>query len=189
MASSVRGGASSVITFNFDTLLEEYLATLGLVAASVDSFSDWSGGFDLEILHPHGLLPYDRSRNVSSRGIIFTSYDYNEVLGDQGDRWNQRMLDVFSSYTCVFVGLSGEDDRLIQLMQQAQKLHPATLRQGHSYWGVSTMKESEALPDSLDLWQSRGVLVRTFPDFMGIPDWLLTICRLAADLRRTALSL
>lgn len=179
LSKSARGTATTTISFNFDNILELYLEVLGLVVTSIDTAPAWNTRSDVEILHPHGLLPYGSPAGISKNGIVFTASDYLEVIGDKPEPWNSRMTQVLNSNTCIFLGLSGSDDRLMSLLQQVHKNHPAVMREGHLNWAVRTTKKSD---DEItrDKWTAKGVALRLFDDYSELPSWLLSICSRAA---------
>lgn len=185
VANSTRGGAAYVVSFNFDDLLEEYLATIGIVACSEDHMPNWSHQVDVEVLHPHGLLPFDCEVPTSANGIVFTDDDYLKVMGNATDSWDRRMLDIFSSYTCLFIGLSGVDDRLMGLVKRAGEIHPAVQSDHHPFWGIVAMRESAENGVSEGRWKKQGVLPRKFLEYADIPDWIFKLCQAAARKRRS----
>lgn len=181
LSKSARGTATTTITFNFDNILELYLEVLGLVVRSIDTAPAWNTRSDVEVLHPHGLLPFGDTARISKNGIVFTSSDYLEVIGDKAEPWNARMMQILTSNTCVFLGLSGADDRLMALLQHAHKNHPAITREGHLNWAIRTTNKSD---DEITRhkWTDKGVALREFDEYSELPGWLLSICRRAATM-------
>lgn len=178
LSNSVRGSATCVLSFNFDNLLENYLEILGILSESVDEMPTWNTKSDIKIFHPHGLLPSEKTKKVSSSGIVFTASDYESVIGDSSDAWNQKMLDIFTSHTCLFIGLSGNDDRLMNLLNKVRNIHPSITNQASLNWAIRATTVNESIVTS-HKWEKNKVLNRAFNSHDEIPNWILSICRKA----------
>lgn len=179
LTASTRGSAGYAITFNYDDLLELHLRYRGFVVNPVHELPAWNKETDMTVLHAHGYLPSDKS-SATSKGIVLTRMDYDRVIGNSANFWNQRMLDIFRSHTCIFLGLSGDDPRLTSLMLTAKEQHRSRL-DNHAFWGVRAVA-SDTDPTN-DVWTARGVFCRSLGSYSNIPDWLFNICRIAAQKR------
>ncbi|SFQ70767.1 SIR2-like domain-containing protein [Variovorax sp. OK605] len=174
--SSSRGKVSNVITFNFDNLLEEYLESRGFVVRSVDMLPSWSDYGDVTVLHPHGLLPRDFGVDLQ-RGVIFTQYDYANIIGQEKLLWRQRVSDIFRSNTCLFIGLSGTDMNLMSMIQPIKAEHSSM---PDHFWGIRLAGPTDSLGS---YWEDRGVVSHKVGSYADIPLLLLEICKRAAKLR------
>lgn len=173
MASS-RGGAAKVITLNYDDILETYLRFRGYVVRSINQLPEWDDPVDVAVYHQHGLLPLDRSRRVD-RGIVLTQADYDEVVGKSHDVWHQAALGILRSSTCIFIGLSGSDTNLTQLLTEVQGTHRAS---GHQpFWGLRLSGPNDPMKE---IWEGRGVCNHELSSYSELPAWLMGICRFAA---------
>ncbi|WP_144709689.1 SIR2 family protein [Curtobacterium pusillum] len=74
---------TTVVTLNFDTLLEDAISIEGTADGRVDEERSAAA---YVVHHLHGMASPSRSRSV-----VLTLSDYNELLGDQ-DCWQQRLL-------------------------------------------------------------------------------------------------
>lgn len=177
LVSSMRGRAGSLISFNFDDLIETYLRLLGFVVRSEPKAPYWTVKADMQVLHPHGILPKDTTQSCTD--IVFTASDYDRVIGHDSDAWNQSMKAILAGTTPVFLGLSGEDQRLRSLLTQVKAIHPAPIREGHRYWAVrpTVVGEDEII---VDRWKVLGVAPRLVPSYDDLPAWLLSICQRSA---------
>lgn len=182
-AASSRGKVGSVVSFNFDDLLEEYLQVLGLTTSSTVDFPTWSQQTDVDVMHPHGLLPFKSTSAISERGITFTDADYTAKIGDINDPWNRKVSDVMTTHTCLFIGLSGDDERLKSLIFNANKMHPSITSDQFPFWGVVTRLADTSDDDRVSRWKEHGVHSKRFGSYDEVPDWLLGICRRAAKIR------
>lgn len=180
LTNSLRGRACSVITFNFDDIVENYLRLLGFIVKSETSVPAWAGTADAVIYHPHGLLPMlDRGGRTK---IVFTESDFDQVVGRESDAWNRVMNSILSSTFPVFIGLSGNDARLRSILLQIKEIHPATKMDSSLYWAVRPTRISED-KNLVDRWRDLGVAPRYLDGYADIPAWLLGICQKAANLK------
>lgn len=177
LVSSMRGRAGSLISFNFDDLVETYLRLLGFVVRSEPTAPYWTVNADMQVLHPHGMLPQDTSKACT--GLVFTAGDYDRVIGQDSDAWNQSMKSVLAGTTPLFVGLSGDDQRMRTLLTQVKAIHPALVRESHRYWAVRPTVAGED-ESNVDRWRKMGVAPRKLSSYDEIPAWLLSICQRAA---------
>lgn len=180
--SSVRGRASSVVTFNFDDILEKFLEYHGFSVAAVSDASQWTREADVEILHPHGLLPApDSIERVASSSIVLDQKQYSRIVGDNANPWRQRLLSAMRSRTCLFLGTSGLDDHMDSLITAAHESHAAKST-STLYWGVWVSKkiaEAERMR-----WAERGVYALQVDDWNELPKLLYRIAQQAVVERR-----
>ncbi|MBV9759313.1 MAG: SIR2 family protein [Acidobacteriaceae bacterium] len=179
--SSKRGRVSEVFTFNFDDLLERYLDYHGFVVEPV-CLSDerfWASSADVAVYHAHGILPSPQSRFKSDCSeLILGARSYAEVSGRMEMRSNQRMLVAMQSTVVLFIGLSGDDSRLQNLMAITNKQHA---RGRLEYWGVALQKSPE--DDEVKKWNGYGVFVQELSDYEDdMLHFLLGICQQAAKI-------
>lgn len=178
--SSVRGHAANVVTFNYDDLLETYLANRGFAVESVDILPKWSSLSDVTVLHPHGLLPSDMSD--PQRGVVLTQLDFDEIVGDTRDLWRQKVTSIMRSTTPIFVGLSGNDANLTSMMAEVNKLHS----KGNSilYWGVRLGLTDDLMSPT---WAARGVFHHPLNNHADAAPFIMEVCRRAAARRLKAI--
>lgn len=175
--ASKRGSTSQIVTFNYDNLLEIYLAYHGFVAHSVSEEIHWFRDADVNIYHPHGFLPYGGGKAEPSSKLILDRESYDEILGKDLP-WRQLLLTLMRTHTCLFIGLSGEDVALSQLLTDVKKIH-AIVGTPELFWGVSFTTS----PDLKPRWESRNVFCKVLKGYDELPDLLFKICQTAAGLR------
>ncbi len=173
---SMRGSVPSVVSFNFDDLLETYLRYYGASVESVGELPCWQRSADVTVLHPHGLLPADPAASPS-KGIVFAQLHYDRVVGSSASAWRARLLDIMCSSTCLFLGLSGSDKNLTSLLAAANKAHASAERKD-AFWGVR-ISDSDSDPRR-GLFEKRGVFQVTLRSYDDLPQWLFSICQEAA---------
>ncbi len=177
--SSRRGSASEIITFNWDDLLETYLGYHGFVTSSVTSDSDWSTSADISILHPHGFLPLSAKRKPSS-DIVFDQWSYSTIMGKEGSLWRQSLEVAMRGHTCLFIGLSGNDDNLDLLLKECESTH-ASRQEKTAFWAVTYTTSKEDA--DLEFWRRRRVFPVVVKNFTtDLPKKLFGIAQAAASL-------
>lgn len=109
----------SVITYNYDTLLEDCLKKAGKHCFSVyKNNRDESNSFP--VYHVHGIVFSERG-NSSVEDIVLTEYDYHRVFSEVFDWSNVEQLHALTRCTCFFIGLSLNDPNLRRLLEIAQR--------------------------------------------------------------------
>jgi len=180
--SSARGHASSVITFNFDDILERYLEYHGFVVESVPDVPRWSSSADVEVFHPHGLLPAPGSnRRKKSKEIVFSRTEFIEALTENDDPKRHQLLVAMRSRTCLFLGVSGNDDHQLALMKIVKESHAANSTKT-LYWGVWISADQMAL-EAKDEWKKQGIFPLGIKNWDELPKQLYQIAQQAARQR------
>ena len=172
--AGLRGGVSEIITFNFDNLLELYMRYHGFVVRSTSTLPSLSKRSDVEVLHVHGTLPFSNDEPIP-RNIVFTEDDFDEVTGDRGDIWNQRISHILRSNFCLFIGVSGDDPNLRSMIRAIRNEHP--IRASQRYWGFRFSSSED--DDRREMFEKNGIYQITIPH-NNIPQWLLGVTQLAA---------
>jgi len=171
---SKRGTVDTIVTFNYDSLLESYFQHHGLFVVPVLSENQPTKKADITVYHPHGFLPHPETGFPKSQDIVLAQSQYDKTVVTP---WESTLENLFATRFCIFVGLSGNDERLVDLLEKVQK------RNQHAkverYWGYRLCRKPDA---NIDLWDKRGVYSVEFDDLAsGINETLLNICRLASD--------
>jgi len=111
--SNTRSGVDSVVTFNFDDLLETELRRRKVAVQSITS-SDRQRGGGLRVIHAHGFAP--KEGPISRKDIIFTEPDYHR-LTESVFHWSlSEIVDRLRKTTVLFIGLSMSDPSLRRLL-------------------------------------------------------------------------
>jgi hypothetical protein len=175
--ASHRGSVTSVVSFNFDNLLELYLKYHGYVVRSVVEQDAWAEVADVIVLHPHGYIPFRDLQHASTK-LIFDRSSYVGVIGNDKNPWRQQLLCILRTHTCLFIGLSGDCDNLLSLLQDAQTSH-ASLKHNSAYWGIAF---TTAKSDPADIWEPNMVFRKVIANYESeLPYILFSICQEAAS--------
>lgn len=109
----------SVITYNYDTLIEDCLKAKGKSCFSVYKNSrDESNSFP--VYHVHGIV-FRENESVLPEDIVLTEDDYHRVYSEVFDWSNVEQLHTLTRCTCFFIGLSLNDPNLRRLLEIAQR--------------------------------------------------------------------
>lgn len=175
--ASRRGRVAHVITFNFDNLLEIYLQYHGFVVRSIGEEVAWAGIADVSVLHPHGVIPFSEPKRASSK-IVFDRTSYAKAIGDEKNAWRQQMLCILRSHTCLFIGLSGDDNNLLSMLIDSYSRH-ASLANNTVFWGITFTTRAT---DPGNIWEPNGVFRKKIKNYENdLPRILFAVCRQAAD--------
>lgn len=104
----------SIITFNFDDLIECALSKHNIEYCSIWKEGQIYGIDALPIFHVHGFLP--NQREIDSPNLVFSEEAYHSQFIDPYSWSNLIQLNTFSANICLFVGLSLSDPNLRRLL-------------------------------------------------------------------------
>lgn len=110
----------SVITYNYDTILEDNLKRLGKRCFSVyKNNRDESNTFP--VYHVHGIIYDNEEKRNQVEEIVLSERDYHRVYSEVFDWSNVEQLHALTRCTCFFIGLSMKDPNLRRLLEIAKK--------------------------------------------------------------------
>ncbi|MGJ7547625.1 SIR2 family protein [Pseudomonas alloputida] len=125
MCTPTRTGArvKSIMTYNFDDLLERALKNKSLVHKSVFEEFETASAEELPIYHVHGFLPQDRSEyaNLDRCTLVFSEEGYHQIYRDAYHWSNLIQLSILKETSCLMIGLSLTDPNLRRLLEIAAK--------------------------------------------------------------------
>lgn len=174
---SRRGSIRNVVTFNFDDLLESFLREQAFYVEQVVRMPHWRSDPDVRVYHPHGLLPV--SETAAAVDVVIAQVHFDRIVGNKNNAWRSTLSQILQSHTCLFVGLSGADQNLTNLLAEAHDAHPATAR-GDLFWAFR-FSDNENDPRR-SKWERRGVFQITLPGYEALPDWLRGVAHAAQEL-------
>jgi hypothetical protein len=170
---SRRGSIREVFNFNFDDVLDWYLALHGLDVQVVTRAMELLREADLTVFHPHGLLPFDGSTWAESDFLILSQYSYDEKLGDHVDPWLNLFRTAMTNRVVLFVGLSGDDETFFPTLVAVKKLVATARFTG--FWLLGPKDSQERVTDLSD----RNIVPLRLEKYEDYPEFLLQICRQA----------
>jgi len=104
----------SIITFNFDDLIECALSKHKIEYCSIWKEGQTYGMDALPVFHVHGFLP--NQREIDTPNLVFSEEAYHTQFIDPYSWSNLIQLNTFSTNICLFVGLSLSDPNLRRLL-------------------------------------------------------------------------
>lgn len=123
LATPTRSGAGlhSIITFNYDDLIEKALKKNAAIKfQSIHDEGQRVNNSNLGIYHVHGYVPEQRLTEVKSN-ITLSEQAYHELYGDPFHWSNRTQMHAYSNLTCLFVGVSLRDPNIRRLLDESNK--------------------------------------------------------------------
>lgn len=113
----------SIVTYNFDDLIERELEKSNNSFKSIFCDSDYSDAEQLPIYHAHGFLPEDnmKYKNVDRAPFVFTEDGYHKMYSEPYHWSNLVQLNSLRENTCLMIGLSMTDPNLRRLLDIAAR--------------------------------------------------------------------
>jgi hypothetical protein len=112
-----RQGIKSILTYNYDVLLEEALDDIGREYVRPDK-TGTSTSFGIPIRHVHGFLGREQ---LGNEWIILSERGYHKEYSDPFSWSNIIQLNAFRETSCIFVGLSMTDPNQRRLLEAARQ--------------------------------------------------------------------
>jgi hypothetical protein len=149
LANACEGEARvrSILTYNYDTLLEDELSRIGRDFDRKDR-QDRGSGRGLPVRHVHGFLAREA---IEGEWIVLTERQYHLEYATPYTWSNVVQLNAFRETTCLFIGLSMSDPNLRRLLESSR----ATATPRH--FAFLRRTAPEALRESIAAsWEQRG---------------------------------
>jgi len=153
---SVRGRIKTVVNFNFDSLLEWYLAFHGYVIQVIEQVPRSLFDADVHIFHPHGYLPFAPEFGRRSSMILFDASEQERRVLDQTNPWNDVFRFVLGTNIFLAIGLSGRDPMVRLMLAAADRQRPPGSSIPLGFWFV---KRGSLEDDYINNLRSKGVVL------------------------------
>ncbi len=118
-----RESLRSIITFNFDDLIEQELKKNVIKHKSIFKEGQRWLAQELPIYHPHGFLPRT-GRLTDDHQVVFSEDAYHSQFIDAFSWSNLIQLNHLNQNLCLFVGLSMTDPNLRRLLDVSMRKNP-----------------------------------------------------------------
>ncbi len=119
ITGSCRGRIDTIITYNYDDLLKQYLEMLGYRVCVRKKPSDISTRADVEISHVHGYLPQSRVNESAASELILSEKSFQEKRAFIDRGWSPYIEHCLSRKQGLFLGLSGNDSSIMDGLRRA----------------------------------------------------------------------
>lgn len=113
----------SIITFNFDGLIEENLHASNIRYKAIYNEGMKNNTNELPVYHVHGYLPRS-GRLPTDANIVFSEDSYHSQFIEPFSWSNLIQLNKLSQNTCLFIGLSLTDPNLRRLLDVSNRKNP-----------------------------------------------------------------
>lgn len=166
----------SIITFNFDDLIEKALERNHIEHVSIWKEGQTYGVDLLPIFHVHGFLP--NKSNFEEPNLIFSEEAYHSQFIDPYSWSNLIQLNLFSTNVCLFVGLSLSDPNLRRLLDISWRRN----QRCKHYIIMKKLPQNNRADEIVNMLfeqdaNSLGLNVIWCSDYSDIPDILLKIVK------------
>lgn len=172
----------SIITFNFDGLLEEYFDRKGIPHKTIYSDQIRRGSSKLPIYHVHGFLPR-RGELGPLNDVVFSEDTYHSQFIEPYSWSNLIQLSTFAQNTCLFIGLSLSDPNLRRLLDISHRKsvessvnHYIIMKRISAAAYSKSARDMAMLMEDLDA-TAFGISIIWIDDFEEIPGILRDIVR------------
>ncbi|AYA04081.1 hypothetical protein BEN74_15585 [Acinetobacter sp. WCHAc010034] len=118
---------NSIITYNFDNLIEIHLDSLNLKYKSIFLDNIKYQNEELPIYHVHGYIPKDikleeANDSFQDMDLIFSEEGYHRMYSIPYHWSNLIQPSTLKEHTCIMIGLSLDDPNLRRLLEIAQQV-------------------------------------------------------------------
>jgi hypothetical protein len=168
------GRVDSVITYNYDDLLEQYLRMLGLAVCPRAEPTDLSRRADVEINYVHGRLPQVWDDSAPQPPIVLSDRSYREKRAGIDEGWSAAVQIGLYSKIGLFLALSGDDSSILDLLQRVQTevRHPPY----NGYWLLTSDAFQRNKKPILDVGMCPISIKKE-----RVPQFIFSVCKAAAE--------
>lgn len=177
LVNSKKSQAQSIITYNFDDVMERALKERGIGNYSVFGQNQPQQLFP--IYHVHGFVPYANKDDIKSVPVL-SEEEYHRVYASSYNWSNVEQIHALSRTTCIFIGLSMTDPnlrRLLDIAIQDSENDPRhfVFLPRISEFGTNQLaevKNNEAMKIQKQIFLELGLRVIWYRDHNEIPELL-----------------
>lgn len=172
---------TSIITYNYDDLIERGLKQKGLL--NIPVFGTQKQSIYTPVYHVHGYLP--QGDDIGSR-LVLSEKDYHDIYKTAYHWSNVEQLHAMQRSVCFFIGLSMTDPNLRRLLDisNGERLdngyreirHYAFLRKKDVSRDLKGLKANEFRKKMEDMLKGLGVAVIWYDEHYELPSILNGLC-------------
>lgn len=155
---------NSIVTFNFDDLIEEKLKENKIKFKSISNEGERAAIEQVPIFHVHGFIP--RKENIPEDiNIVFSEDAYHSQFMDSFSWSNLVQLITLNQNLCLFIGLSLTDPNLRRILDVSMRKNPT--RELKHFFFKKRFDKSEIENKVMKLTQAcKGMDPNRFIDFI-----------------------
>ena len=166
----------SIITFNFDCLIEENLRASSIPNHPIFSEAISHGSHEMPVYHVHGYLP--RLDQLPPDGdLVFSEDAYHSQFLDPFSWSNLVQLNKLTQNTCLFVGISLTDPNMRRLLDVAWRKNPDKALSHYIVKKIPRFSDGDVLDEVTKLLEEQdanalGLNVVWFDEFSEVSRFL-----------------
>lgn len=180
LMGSKRGSVRTVVTFNYDSVLEEYLALHGFAVRVVADLPSLAGDEDVAVYHQHGYIP--APPGLPQGQVILSKESIAQRAGDPSSKWSAFLRELMRSKILLLIGIS--IDTALGMALSPLIAHEADSLRSRGPTAFWASADDPASPKR-DWLMGQNVVPVKLATHEATDDFLLEICRKAARLVRT----
>ncbi|TRX58195.1 TIR domain-containing protein [Fulvivirga sp. M361] len=171
----------SIITFNFDALIEENLDNTNIKHKTISAEGLRNDPSALPIYHVHGFLPR-KGKVPKETEIVFSEDAYHAQFIDPFSWSNLIQLNKLGQNTCLLIGLSLTDSNLRRLLDVSNRKDPSKNLNHYIIKKTPNFKDSSETVDKMTMLLEEqdanelGLNVIWADTFDEMPDIIRKIC-------------
>lgn len=152
-------GVKSVITYNFDDVIERYFDAAGVEYRSIFRDDGPAATDELAVYHVHGFVPEDPTASseteLNEYLVVFSEERYHKLFLEPYVASNLVQVNAYRDSTCLFVGMSMTDPNLRRLLDIAAA---SSARPRHFVFAKRVTEVDLALGDGVQDYVVSGFL-------------------------------
>lgn len=161
-----RRSLHSIVTFNFDDLIEIELEAHKIPCRSIYREGQRAPSNELPVYHVHGYLPRSVS-DADNYDLVFSEDAYHSQFMDPFSWSNLTQLGHLGNQTCLFIGLSMTDPNLRRLLDVSSRKNPNSERR-HFVIRKRHVVDDVNLPIASKLTEMANILVEDDANNLGL---------------------
>lgn len=182
----LRAHVDSIITYNFDDLLEQNLDKKNLKYSVISNEIETYQINELPVYHVHGFIPQDQTKyNNTNNEIVFSEDGYHKIYSEPYHWSNLVQLTHLREKNCLMIGLSMDDPNLRRLLDivanstietkhyallqrvKLNKILPKSPQQSDIELATNFLQSHHLLQE--DIFNDLGVNIIWYEEFSDVP--------------------
>ncbi len=146
----------SIVTFNFDSLIEEQFEKDKVEYKSIHKEGERVSENEIPIYHPHGYLP-QKGKITLDNNIVFSEDAYHLHFTDSFNWSNLIQLNQLNNNTCLFIGISLTDPNMRRIIDVTAR---KTGYQDKNHYIIKKKYDSSSLFQNAENTQEEAAIIQ-----------------------------